>query len=193
MLDRAMDRRAALIASAIALPITVALAFLLNAGTGASSGAGGTAPVLPAVTVPAPPLPDVATRDACLAVFERLPIELDSLAPRRLDTDSSFVGAWGDPAVVLRCGVPRPVLDDPARPPALREVNEVIYALDDADQPKTFTVIDRSVGIDIMIPRHYQAGDVLPRITAAISALPAICTASSSLGPAKPGLPVCGS
>jgi len=54
-------------------------------------------------------------------------------------------------------------------------------------------VIDRSVGIDILIPRPDQAGDVLPRITAAISALPAICTASSSLGPAKPGLPVCGS
>ena len=78
-----------MIASAIAVPVTVVLAFVLTAGqpagrpksSGTGSSTAGTA--LPGVTVPAPPTPNAATQAACVKVFARLPVQLGQLPPRK--------------------------------------------------------------------------------------------------------------
>lgn len=180
-----------MIASAIAVPVTVLLAFLLTAGhsAGPADQPGPSASVLPAVSVPAPPKPDAATEAACVKVFAKLPVQLGQLAPRRTETDSSFVAAWGNPAIQVRCGVARPAVFATPEAAQLVEVDSVLWQPDPQRDRTVYTTVDRSVYIDVTVPAG--ADQPLPLLAPAVSALPALCTASDAAG--KPGakLPIC--
>ena len=178
----------------MALPITVLLAFLLTAHgsghrSGASSSPSGTGP-LPEVTVAAPPSPSVATQRACVAVLAKLPVQLGSLAPRKTDTDSSFVVAWGNPAIVLRCGVAKPAILGSPQAAQLLEVNSVIWQPDPRKNQTVYTTVDRSVYIEVTVPAG--ADQPLPLLAPAIQVLPQLCTASDAAGnTTNPKLPLC--
>jgi hypothetical protein len=178
------------IATAIAAPLTIVLAFLLTAGEPddspepAPSGS-----VLPAVTVPAPPKPDTATETACVKVFAELPVQLGELEPRRTETDSSFVAAWGDPAVVVRCGVGKPAVFGTAEAAQLVEVNSVLWQPDPQRDRTVYTTVDRSVYIDVTVPAG--ADQPLPLLAPAVSALPPVCTAIDAAGNTGAKLPIC--
>ena len=182
-----------MIATAIAAPVTVVLAFLLTAGHSQEPpGKHSPAPsssVLPAVPVPAPPKPDAATQAACVKVFAELPVQLGQLAPRRTQTDSSFVAAWGDPAVVLRCGVAKPAVFGTAEAAQLVEVNTVLWQPDPQRDRTVYTTVDRSVYIDVTVPAG--ADQPLPLLAPAVSALPRLCTATDAAGNPGAKLPIC--
>jgi hypothetical protein len=175
----------------------VLLAFLLTAHLDSGSGSGApahpsSAGPLPAVTVPAPPSPNPATQTACVKVFAKLPVQLGSLAPRKTDTNSSFVAAWGDPAVVLRCGVAKPAVFGTPQAAQLLDVNSVIWQPDPQRTQTVYTAVDRSVYIEVSVPAG--ADQPLPLLTAAVQALPQRCTASDAAGnTTNPRLPICGS
>jgi Protein of unknown function (DUF3515) len=181
------------IATAIAAPVTVLLAFLLTAGHSQEpSDKNSLAPsssVLPAVPVPAPPKPDAATQAACVKVFAKLPVQLGQLAPRRTETDSSFVAAWGNPAVVVRCGVAKPAVYGTAEAAQLIEVNSVLWQPDPQRDRTVYTTVDRSVYIDVTVPAG--ADQPLPLLAPAVSALPALCTATDAAGNPGAKLPIC--
>ncbi|HEX2902083.1 MAG TPA: DUF3515 domain-containing protein [Jatrophihabitans sp.] len=179
-----------MIATACAVPITVVLAFLLTAGHGSSKQPKTSGP-LPAVSVAAPPSPSAATSAACVKVFAKLPVQLGTLAPRKTDTDSSFVAAWGDPAIVLRCGVPKPAaINDTSNPPQYQDVNGVIWLPDLQQKQVVYTTIDRSVYVEVTVPAN--ADQPLPLLAPAIDALPQVCTAGDAAGNlGNPKLPVC--
>jgi hypothetical protein len=180
------------IATAIAAPVTVLLAFLLTAGHSGPAGKSSPTPsssVLPAVTVPAPPKPNAATLAACVKVFAKLPVQLGQLVPRRTETDSSFVAAWGDPAVVLRCGVARPAVFGTAEAAQLVEVNAVLWQPDPQRDRTVYTAVDRSVYLDVTVPAG--ADQPLPLLAPAVSALPKLCTASDAAGRPGAKLPIC--
>ena len=182
-----------MIATAIAAPVTVVLAFLLTAGPSKQpSGRSSPAPsssVLPAVTVPAPPKPDAATQAACVKVFAKLPVQLGQLPPRRTQADSSFVAAWGDPAVVVRCGVAEPAVFGTAEAAQLVEVNTVLWQPDPQRDRTVYTAVDRSVYIDVTVPAG--ANQPLPLLAPAVSALPRLCTATDAAGKPGAALPIC--
>jgi hypothetical protein len=187
------QRRAALIASAIAVPVTVVLAFLFTAGR-SSSDQHKSAPSgpLPGVTVAAPPQPNQATQAACVKVFAKLPVQLGDLAPRRTETDSSFVAAWGDPAIVLRCGVNRPAVLATAGAAALIDVNGVLWQPDPQQKQTVFTAVDRSVYLEVIVPANQD--QPLPLLAPAVMALRQICTATDAAGnTTNSKLPICGS
>lgn len=181
-----------MIATAIAAPVTVLLAFLLTAGhtdrpaapTPSASGS-----VLPAVSPPAPPKPDAATQAACVKVFAGLPVRLGQLPPRRTDTDSSFVAAWGNPAVVLRCGVAEPAVFGTPDAAQLVEVNSVLWQPDPQRDRTVYTTVDRSVYIEVTVPANVD--QPLPLLAAAVSALPRLCTATDAAGNTGAELPIC--
>ena len=181
----------------MALPITVVLAFLFTAHEGGSGHRSGTAHPsssgpLPAVSVAAPPSPSTATQRACVAVFAKLPVQLGTLAPRKTDTNSSFVVAWGDPAIVLRCGVTKPALLGSPEAAQLLDVNSVIWQPDPQKTKTVYTTVDRSVYIEVTVPAG--ADQPLPLLAPAIQALPQLCTATDAAGnTTNPKLPVCGS
>lgn len=178
-----------MIATAIAAPLTVVLAFLLTAGDPEAPEPAPSDGVLPAVSVPAPPKPDPATEAACVKVFAKLPVQLGQLAPRRTDTDSSFVAAWGEPAVVVRCGVAKPAVFGTPEAAQLVEVNSVLWQPDPQRDRTVYTTVDRRVYIDVTVLAG--ADQPLPLLAPAISELPALCTASDAAGNPGAKLPIC--
>lgn len=172
--------------------MTVILAFTLTANRGNGPSHATPSGPLPAVTVPAPASPPAATQAACVKVFAKLPVQLGQLAPRRTETDSSFVAAWGDPPIVFRCGVARPGVFGTPAAAQLVDVNSVIWQPDPQRTQTVYTAVDRSVYLDVSVPAG--ADQPLPLLAAAVSALPQLCTATDaagSNGAAK--LPICGS
>lgn len=139
----------------------------------------------------APPSPSTATTNACVKVFQQLPVQLGSLAPRRTDTDSSFVAAWGDPAIVIRCGVARPAVFGSPGAAQLLDVNSVIWQPDPQRNQTVYTAVDRSVYIDVTVPAG--ADQPLPLLAPAVLALPQLCTATDAAGNVGAKLPICGS
>ena len=169
------------------------LAFLLTAGHG-SKGSGTPTPKasgpLPAVTIAAPPSPSAATTSACVKVFAKLPVQLGDLDPRKTDTNSSFVAAWGDPAIVLRCGVAKPAGLNNPNAPGLQDVNGVIWAPELQKTQAIFTTVDRAAYIEVTVPAG--ADNPLTLLTSAVNTLPQICTAADAAGnTTNSKLPIC--
>lgn len=89
------------------IPVQLPVAAVLLAAAGCSSGS----PDAVAVPSPAP-----AQAAMCRALHKALPRTVDGLARHTTTPASDFTAAWGDPAIVLRCGVPRPAVLTPGNP-----------------------------------------------------------------------------
>jgi Protein of unknown function (DUF3515) len=180
-------RSAALIATAVALPLTVVL--VLVAVLAATRGGGGADPApapaapvpagaLPPIRVAAPPAQPAAGQRACQELISALPTELGDLPARPVDSSSPYVVAWGDPAVVLRCGV--------ARPPSflatadVQQINGVTWFPERRGQTTAWTVVDRAVYVEVLVPAADASGPVARLSTPVTAALK-----SRPLDPAK--------
>ena len=80
----------------------------------------------------------------------RLPAELDGRDRRDTDPTSPRTAAWGDPAVVLRCGV--------GRPPGLTGsevvvVDRVGWVLAERQAAYVFTTSDLATYVEVRVPR----------------------------------------
>ncbi|KJY42221.1 hypothetical protein VR41_08805 [Streptomyces sp. NRRL B-1568] len=62
---------------------------------------------------PAVPTPSAAQAGLCRALHKELPEAVDGKKRRTADPVSDFTAVWGDPAISLRCGVPRPKILTP--------------------------------------------------------------------------------
>ncbi|MEU6622223.1 DUF3515 domain-containing protein [Streptomyces litmocidini] len=82
------------------LPAAVAAAVLLSAAAGCSSP-----DAAASVVVPSPPAKEAAL---CQALAKELPDTVAGLARSDPEPGSELTAGWGDGAIVLRCGVPRP-------------------------------------------------------------------------------------
>ncbi|MDQ2796888.1 MAG: DUF3515 domain-containing protein [Actinomycetota bacterium] len=118
----------------------------------------------------------------CAKVLALLPVTLTGLTQRVVHTkpDTPFVVAWGNPAVVLRCGVARP--KDISTTSDAQFIQGGVaggpfYDVQRVGNGNSFTTVDRAAYISITVPSKYQGGDLLPSVSQAIAkALPAICT-----------------
>ena len=174
----------ALIATAVLVPVVVAVAILVNVlgGSDASSGdRSGNGPAAIDGSTPAqredlPVLPlDVpaVTPEAeasCPALMSTLPLELAGESSRRVQSDSPYAYAWGDPPITLICGVERPagfVVGVSAI-----QINGVQWYVDTADPESTvWTTIDRPVYVQITLPADVDSAPVTaltPQIAAAL-------------------------
>lgn len=86
---------------------------------------------------------------ACETALGRLPTSL--LGQARGSTDVAGVGIFGDPQIVVRCGV-TPL--GPTTLPCLT-VNEVDWVIDDRADPLVFTTFGRSPSLEVRIPASY--------------------------------------
>lgn len=117
----------------------------------------------------------------CARLLAELPLQLGRLQPRVVHTpsDTPNVVGWGDPAVLLSCGVARPAglrpgstaqyfTNGPAAGP--------FYIVTSGNDVEVWTTVDREPYIAITVPDEYQGSDVLPPLSRAIArALPAVC------------------
>src|SRR5262249_19577431 len=152
-------RRAALVATAVAVPVTVLLVLALNhtaltrpapsaVPPSASSGA-----ALGPVSVAAPPSGTAAAR-GCPAVISRLPVALGGPHARPAQSISPYVAAWGEPPIVLRCGVPRPAAF--VQTSELTVINGVQWLPERHPDATMWTVVDREVYVEVTVPTHYS-------------------------------------
>lgn len=174
-------RRAALIATAVTVPLLVLAAVIIIVVSDSSSGPPG------ALEVATPPHYEMQAAN-CTKVIENLPIDLGKLTPRIVHTtpESPAVIAWGNPAVIFRCGVDRPKDLQPGSSTDFiqggREAGP-FYDVTSSNGDNVWTTVDRAVYISVSIPSQYQGSDIMPPLSQAIgSALPAVCVAGEASG-----------
>ncbi|WP_326700071.1 DUF3515 domain-containing protein [Streptomyces sp. NBC_01754] len=130
---------------------SAALAVL--AAAGCSTGGG-----QPPVAVPTPPAGAAAY---CEALRKELPETVDDLERTDPEPDSALTAGWGDGAIVLRCGVPRPAKMDDAQSKGIDAdgVNWLLEQRDDAG-PR-FTTTYRKAYVEVTLGTGY-AHDITP-------------------------------
>ena len=107
--------------------------------------------------------PDVsgADRRACLSLVDDLPRRLAE--QQRRETEGSPLGAaWGDPPIVLRCGVGTP--EDYEQFSPCQRVNGVDWFVPeeqvaDQDADVLLTTIGRKPNVEVAIPSEYRPPD----------------------------------
>ncbi|UQA92911.1 DUF3515 domain-containing protein [Streptomyces halobius] len=128
----------------LALPVLT----VLFAAVGCSSGE---------VAVPSP---KGEAASHCRALHKELPRTVDGLRRGTAEPVSDFTAIWGDPAVQLRCGVPKPdVLTagsehyNPRADGAV--VNGVRWLVEKQDDGYRFTTTLRKTYVEVTVPGKY--------------------------------------
>jgi hypothetical protein len=126
------------------------------------------------VTVLAPPA-NPAADAPCTKLLGALPLTLNGLPVRPALSSWTYVVAWGDPAIILRCGVPRPADLKPASSAQTIGVDGV-YWLPIAQKKQTVWIaIDRAAYVEVSVPKSYAQPPLAPIADAIAAKLPAVC------------------
>jgi hypothetical protein len=164
----------------VTLPFVVILALVLGNATKdpkktTDSGTPTPRPLAP-ITVVAPPA-DPAAVAPCTRLLTALPVQLSDLAPRIVHPkpDSPFVVGWGDPAVVLRCGVARPVGLKPGSADLVIGVDGVFWLPIHQKNATVWTTVDRAVYVEVTVPLSYRQPPLAPIADAIAKVLPPVC------------------
>jgi hypothetical protein len=109
------------------------------------------------ITVPSPPPEQAAL---CGALDEELPKSVAGQDREDPDPASELTAGWGDAAIVLRCGVPRPEkMSDPQSDAV--EANGVNWLLERRDDGPRFTTTYRETYVEVTMDKRY-VHDVTP-------------------------------
>ena len=73
---------------------------------------------------------------------------------RDVSPDTDLAAAWGDPPVVLRCGVGPPAGLTPTS--EVLEVERVEWFLDDTGRELRFTTVGRRVAVEVVVPASVE-------------------------------------
>lgn len=160
------------------MPLLVVLLVLANRSggdDGSPARVEGPAPTaradLPVLEVPVPPVTPAADAN-CPALMTDLPIQLAGLESRRVRSDTPYAYAWGEPPVVLRCGVERPagfVLGS-----GLIQLNQVQWFVDTSDPDQyVWTAVDRPVYVELTVPASLDSEVAIAVSPLIASTLPA--------------------
>ena len=82
---------------------------------------------------------------------------------------------WGNPAIVLRCGVARPASLKPGDFEFLPAIDGVLFSRRKTGATTVYTSVDRAAYIDIAVPKKYPDSVIAPLAAAIAKALPAVC------------------
>lgn len=177
-----------MIATGVTLPLVVILALIIGnlTGTGpkhpkSSASGSSTGKALGPVQVSAPPS-NPAADAPCTGLLGKLPIDLPStdgnLQGRSAQSSWTYVAAWGEPPLVLRCGVPRPAALTPGSSEQLFSANGEagVYWLPVRHKKETvWTTVDRVVYVEVTVPNSYRQPPLSPIADAVAKALPKVC------------------
>ncbi len=91
----------------------------------------------------------------CVALLDALPDTVDGLQQRDVQPTDAYAAAWGDPPVVLRCGVGRPAGFNAVS--SCQITNGVAWFIPDSQitgRPEaiTMTTIGRSPDVEVRLP-----------------------------------------
>ncbi len=101
-----------------------------------------------------PPPAAPRTASVCAELSDRLPDTVLREEDRRATTPvSELTAAWGDPGIVLRCGVTRPAGLTPTS--QILAVNHVDWLAEELPDGYRFTSIGRAAYVEVQVPDDY--------------------------------------
>lgn len=104
------------------------------------------------VPVPSPPAEEVAF---CRALDEELPKTVAGQDRSDPEPSSALTAGWGDAAIVLRCGIPRPErMSDPQAKGV--EVDGVNWLLEERDSGPRFTTTYRKTYVEVTLDERFM-------------------------------------
>ncbi len=132
------------------------------------------------VEVDAPELSGTAA-EACADLVRSLPDRVDGAGRTEIEPEGAPAGAWGDPPIVLRCGVPMPDAFD--RFATCQVTNGVGWFIPQDEMtgepgPITMTTIGRDVNVEVRLPTEHW-----PPAAAMVDLAPAIKQATTEESP----------
>ncbi|MEV4684118.1 DUF3515 domain-containing protein [Streptomyces kurssanovii] len=128
-------------------PLILSAAAVLVAAAGCSS-----TDASASITVPSPPAEEAAL---CRALDGELPDSVDGHDRDDPEPSSELTAGWGDAAIVLRCGVARPVgMSDPQGQGV--EVDGVNWLLEERDEGPRFTTTYRETYVEVTLGSRYM-------------------------------------
>ncbi|MFI9647982.1 DUF3515 domain-containing protein [Streptomyces sp. NPDC052040] len=132
---------------------------LLIAAVGCSRSDGG-----PSAAVPSP---DAKVARLCGNLDKVLPQKVDGLGRNDPEPRSALTAGWGSPAIILRCGVPRPTeMDDPEADGM--DVDGVGWLLQKRDDGSfRFTTTLRRAYVEVTLPKERTDHGVAPLVSLA--------------------------
>jgi hypothetical protein len=122
-----------------------------------------------AVSPPNPP-PVGAAAYTCSAIHGGLPDDVAGHGVTATTPKSPLTSAWGQPAIVLRCGVATPAALTPTS--SLLTVDGVDWLPEKLTQGYLFTTVGREVNVEVSVPDAYSPeADALADLSPAIAKL----------------------
>lgn len=121
--------------------------------------------------VDAPELTGTAAR-TCSELVDALPETVDDVERREVEPADAPVAAWGDPAIVLRCGVEMPAAFDDFS--TCQETNGIGWFIPDEQMTGspteiTMTTIGRDVNVEVALPvEHFPPANTMVDLSEAI-------------------------
>lgn len=118
------------------------------------------------------PGPGGASARTCTNLLDALPATVDGAERREVEPADASAAAWGDPAIVLRCGVAMPEsFDDFSTCQEADGVGWYIPEEQVTGQPEdiTMTTIGREVNVEVSLPEEYwPPADAMIDLAAAV-------------------------
>lgn len=110
------------------------------------------------------PSPGTEVTKLCENLDKALPSKVDGQDRRDPEPASALTAGWGDPAIILRCGVQRPAkMDDPEADGV--EVNGVGWLLEKRDDGSfRFTTTLRKAYVEVTIPEQRTGDGMAPLV-----------------------------
>ena len=125
---------------------------------------------LPPVQVATPAVTPAADL-ACPVLMSQLPLELAGEPSRLVSSASPHTYAWGDPAIVLICGVPQPAGYVVGAGTIV--ISGVEWFVDDsAPDVVVWTTVDRTVPVQVSVPASTDSASVTALCSIIAKALP---------------------
>jgi hypothetical protein len=149
---RSAARLATLVAVPVALAVGLVGAWALGGFERASGGPTEAGPTPPPATASVPmPARDLAAGVAavCRPVVAGLPAAIPAGPRRPVTGDDAYSAAYGDPPVLLRCGV---ALPSPPPTAVLAGLDGVCWYAVPADSATIWTTVDRVVPVSVTVP-----------------------------------------
>jgi hypothetical protein len=114
-------------------------------------------------------LPVNASDPACAGVAAKLPETLLKQGRRTTHPSSPSLAAWGDPAIILRCGVESPA----ASTDHCETVNGIDWIVQQLSDGEDFTTFGRTPAVQVLVPKHYAPEEfALTGVSAAVATIP---------------------
>ncbi len=160
--DRSQSRRAALLATAVTVPVVIALLVIIQFSLRDIRDRAPLPtlgqPTLPALDVDTPEVtPEIEA--ACASLITSLPFSLDGRPSRPVRSTRPTAYAWGEDPTILRCGVARPA--GYLVGASTLAISEVEWFFETSAAGTTYTAVDRGIYLEVFVPSSADGGATL--------------------------------